>query len=275
MPRVKRVFLVGCPRSGTTLLQSLVAAHSKIASFPETHVFENLVKIRKKWLFLRIMGLSNSKSREKLFEFFKLINYRPSVKLLKIRTLISRQVGLTFLQALDEKTVALGKNIWLEKTPGNLKCIDYIQDLAKDVKFIHIVRSGSDVVASQFEASLKYPKEWRHRNTIEKCVKSWNSDITISMSYRDEKNHMIVRYENLIEDTEGVMRNVFSFIGVEFEEEILLGYAASASNVILPSEKWKSNVGDLIQGQGSEKFRKVFTDREQEYILEKLKKVSF
>jgi hypothetical protein len=32
-----RLFLVGCPRSGTTLLQSLLAAHPQIASFPESH----------------------------------------------------------------------------------------------------------------------------------------------------------------------------------------------------------------------------------------------
>src|ERR1043166_465784 len=35
----RRIFLVGCARSGTTLLQSLLAAHSSIASFPETHFF--------------------------------------------------------------------------------------------------------------------------------------------------------------------------------------------------------------------------------------------
>ncbi|NJL55543.1 sulfotransferase [bacterium] len=30
------LFLVGCPRSGTTLLQSMLASHPQIASFPET-----------------------------------------------------------------------------------------------------------------------------------------------------------------------------------------------------------------------------------------------
>ena len=37
-----RVFLVGCPRSGTTLLQCLLAANSHLASFPETHFFERM-----------------------------------------------------------------------------------------------------------------------------------------------------------------------------------------------------------------------------------------
>lgn len=37
-PIQARLFLVGCPRTGTTLIQSLLAAHSQIASFPESHL---------------------------------------------------------------------------------------------------------------------------------------------------------------------------------------------------------------------------------------------
>ena len=35
----KRIFIVGCPRSGTTLLQSLLLKHNEITSFPESHFF--------------------------------------------------------------------------------------------------------------------------------------------------------------------------------------------------------------------------------------------
>lgn len=39
-----RVFIVGCPRSGTTLLQCLLAAHSQMISFPETHLHYDFSK---------------------------------------------------------------------------------------------------------------------------------------------------------------------------------------------------------------------------------------
>ena len=39
----KRVFLVGCPRSGTTLLQSMLHAHPSIYSLPETKFFHVLI----------------------------------------------------------------------------------------------------------------------------------------------------------------------------------------------------------------------------------------
>ncbi|MGL6135938.1 MAG: sulfotransferase, partial [Planktothrix sp.] len=52
-----RLFLVGCPRSGTTLLQSLLAAHSQIASFPESQFFRCLLENRPPWrVKLRIPG---------------------------------------------------------------------------------------------------------------------------------------------------------------------------------------------------------------------------
>ncbi len=34
-----RIFVVGAPRSGTTLVQSLIASHSQVTSFTESHFF--------------------------------------------------------------------------------------------------------------------------------------------------------------------------------------------------------------------------------------------
>ena len=56
---MKRIFLVGAPRSGTTILQSLLAAHPKITSFPETKFFQYLWSDRLK-----------SKLPDRLYEFF-------------------------------------------------------------------------------------------------------------------------------------------------------------------------------------------------------------
>ena len=51
---VSRAFIVSCPRSGTTLLQSLLAAHSDIHSFPESNFFA-LATPRNLWR--RFLGL--------------------------------------------------------------------------------------------------------------------------------------------------------------------------------------------------------------------------
>ncbi len=56
-PPVGRIFLVGTPRSGTTLYQSIMAAHSQILSLPETHFFLNLIPKRN--YIARALGLTN------------------------------------------------------------------------------------------------------------------------------------------------------------------------------------------------------------------------
>src|SRR5687768_3975926 len=50
---IGRIFVVGCPRSGTTLVQSLLAAHSKIVTFTESHLFDKGFRSLGGLLFVR------------------------------------------------------------------------------------------------------------------------------------------------------------------------------------------------------------------------------
>ena len=54
---MKRIFIVGVARSGTTLLQSMLASHPEIHSFPETHFFVKLPKIKLLRFFLFLVLL--------------------------------------------------------------------------------------------------------------------------------------------------------------------------------------------------------------------------
>ena len=69
---LSRIFLVGCPRSGTTLTQSLLAAHPMVASFPESHFFSHLLvhtSVISAYYYLRVvkvMWLGEPASEEKV-----------------------------------------------------------------------------------------------------------------------------------------------------------------------------------------------------------------
>ena len=89
--RIKeRIFLVGCPRSGTTLLQSLLAANSKVLSFPETHFFGHLFYSRK---LLSILGIANWRARLRWVQFLKEIGHQESMPFLFVN---SRKLILMF-----------------------------------------------------------------------------------------------------------------------------------------------------------------------------------
>ena len=56
----KAVFIIGSARSGTTLLQSMLASHPEVYSFPETHFFRGTIP---KFSFLRWLKFYGEKDK--------------------------------------------------------------------------------------------------------------------------------------------------------------------------------------------------------------------
>ena len=65
-----RIFIVGCARSGTTLLQSILASNKAIASFPETHFFRGTIP---KYRVLQWFKFYSKKDQEFIRHFLKKI----------------------------------------------------------------------------------------------------------------------------------------------------------------------------------------------------------
>ena len=57
----KRIYIVGCPRSGTTLLQSMVAAHPLLTSYPETHFWDYTIPKNRYLRFPKIYSFPERK----------------------------------------------------------------------------------------------------------------------------------------------------------------------------------------------------------------------
>ncbi|MEL7003491.1 MAG: sulfotransferase, partial [Bacteroidota bacterium] len=68
---MKRVFLVGCPRSGTTLLQSRLATHPCVESFPESFFYNYFVPSKK---ILANLGIASRWCKPKFLEFLENID---------------------------------------------------------------------------------------------------------------------------------------------------------------------------------------------------------
>ncbi|MGB3404111.1 MAG: sulfotransferase [Microcoleaceae cyanobacterium] len=263
-----RLFLVGCPRSGTTLLQSLLAAHPDIASFPESHLFQSL------WIhrWSRLLGLASPKGRQQLNWFLQEINQPQLLQKLPKQARFMRQYGKVLQEALDGATRAKGQQIWLEKSPEHVRYIRYIEGAIPDAKFIHLIRNGSDVVASLYDVTHKHrqPEVWGEPWELEKCIRHWVRSVEFSSLHLHKPNHILVRYEALVENPEVVIRELCNFIETPFSPSMLKDYGKMAEKVVLNNEAWKASVGDPISNANSTKFYKLFTPEQQQYILEKV-----
>ncbi|MCW3054792.1 MAG: sulfotransferase family protein [Chthonomonadales bacterium] len=260
----RHLFLVGCPRSGTTLLQSLLAAHSQICSFPETHFFLRTIAGR---AWARRLGLAARSSTTHYAQMTELIGHPDLIARLPPRTLLLRQYARAFSSALDEAARRQGRTIWLEKTPGHLHHIREISETVPDAAFIHIVRNAPDVVASLYEVTHKHPEVWGGERTMDQCLERWQQDVTISARYRLAPDHCVVRYEHLLDHPTPLLENLCTFAGVPFEPSMLSGRQQAAERIIQQTETWKATARESIQDTRNRKFHSLFTPEEQGRVL--------
>ncbi|MEB3885637.1 sulfotransferase [Lyngbya sp. CCY1209] len=265
-------FLVGCSRSGTTLLQSLLATHPQIASFPETKFFHVLLPSpyeRRRYAF----NLASRQLNSRLAVFFgdelgrpDLIRRIPKVPLMSHCT-------HQFIKILRELAAEQNKSIILEKTPDHIYRIESIEKFLPSASFIHLIRNGTDVVASLYEVTHQYPKPWGGVRDIDTCIDNWLSAIRATQKYQNQPNHLIVRYENLVSQAETVLRKICNFLNVEFDVNMIENYAEMAHYVSLDREGRSVNC-DGINYRPSNKFFKIFNEEQQAYIMDKLSVVN-
>lgn len=283
-----RAFLVGCPRSGTTLLQSMLFAHPDIYSFPETHFFKHLLGVGEQFTLRRkpqgllrklrdagrdsllLLGIVDGWSRAKAWKAMRVL---PDFDAAASGSSISlRRNAMAFVELADAAALKAGRRMWIEKTPDHLFCAKRIQNYIPDAMFIHIIRNGPDTVASLVDAGRKYPGEWgREQETlVEHTIQRWNIAVKESLCYREDPKHYIVSYEELVSSPVKILSEICGFLGCVFDEKMVADRSEKANNLIRDIEPWKRAAMGPILNTSNTKFKEIFSSVQQDYILHKL-----
>jgi hypothetical protein len=233
---VQRIFVVGCPRSGTTLMQSFLAAHPAVHAFPETHFFYRLRAARgwRRWLHL----VPPPVARE--FGQIAALIGEPDSRWPRLPTV--RRSVTSFLAAADAAARARGRTAWVEKTPANLYVIDLIDRTVPGARFVHVVRDGADVVTSLCEVA----RDWGSTYSVDGALALWRECIEITARARLRPEHQVVGYADLVQDPEPVLRSVCEGVGLSYSAAMVEGRATAARGLIKDFEHWKGdNTGPL------------------------------
>lgn len=188
------VFIGGLMKSGTSLLRKLIASHPRIFGGLETFWFsEDFVKNWKeteakriKW-FIKFYNITEK-------EYFEYVDK-------------ANDAYHFFDLLMDYLTKRAYKNRWVEKTPDNAKHIDLIFKKWPTSKFIYVSRDLRDCYAS-WKKNKKYnlSRFSKDLNIIEaQLLCFWNDDRLLH-----------VKYEDLVTDTENVLKEVFTFLNEEY-----------------------------------------------------------
>jgi hypothetical protein len=266
----QRVFLVGCPRSGTTLLQSMLMSHTRIASFPETHFFDRGFGGRRRWILHETLRGG--------YLWYLLVNWlvqkcgMPWRQAVQTPLLLSkRSMVRVFQQTLDRLALQNGEDVWVEKTPRHLHFLSRIEQTIEQPRFVHIVRDGRAVVASAVHLAHTHPEKWSHFQDVDAAIERWNRCVSISLQVVDRPNHAAVQYQRLVDKPEAVLTSLAAFLDVDYEPAMANQFNQAARSVVNDYEAWKSKNRDApLESQELKKFRSVFSPEEQHYIEDRL-----
>ncbi|WP_222192365.1 sulfotransferase family protein [Modestobacter italicus] len=258
-PQLQRLFVVGCPRSGTTLLQSFLAAHPGVHSFPETHFFYRL----------RAGGVRAEQgviSAELAADLPQVAGFlgRPGMSWPVPPTV--HGTAEAFVATADEVTLAAGASAWVEKTPANLYAIDLIEQLVPGARFLHILRDGADVVTSLCAVA----GGWGSTYSVDQALELWTECVEITAAHRDRPGHHVVSYADLAQHPEPTLRSACDVVRLEYTPAMVDGRATAARGLIKDFEHWKGdNVGPL-RYRPRERFAQAFDPATRRRIEERV-----
>ncbi|NUR67573.1 MAG: sulfotransferase [Streptomyces sp.] len=214
-PATRPVFVLGCPRSGTTLLQLMLHAHPRIALPPETRFVLPAYEQRLGFGDLRDAGNRAGLAqwitgrKETRFHELGLDAKAVAERIAAGPPTLGSALGIT-LKAYAERH---GKARWGDKRPAYALHVEQILRLFPDAQFVHLVRDGRDCVASL----LGMP--WWHRGFHE-AVATWAQvmDTTRGHARRlgPDSWHEL-RFEDLVADPEPQLRSLCGYLGEEYD----------------------------------------------------------
>ena len=185
------IFVVGSPRSGTTLLRLILDSHPRIACGPETHILADLDdSLRRHWRRLERYGRDESYWQARCRHLFE--------------------------EVKGDYAAAKGKPRWADKTPSYALHLPFITALFPEAQIVHLIRDARMVTASAlhrwgWRAAWEMPSRWA----------ASVAQASAAGAGLGPGRYREIRFEHFTIDTEGVLRALFDWLDEPWEPEVL------------------------------------------------------
>jgi SAM-dependent methyltransferase len=231
------ILIFGVPRSGTTLLRTILNCHPHIACGPEApwladHASHN------------VMALCESLTKGEL-SYTQNFSVSQAQAMSRLCQLVD---GL-----FTDFAASQGKHRWAQKTPDDCLYVDFFTQLFPEAKYLHIIRHPLDVALStaRIPEHRKGLSPWHEKNmmlethcpvtnTLFHAVlrwRRWNDQVRAGLHAVDS---LQVSYETLVTEPQKTFAALFGFLGEPFSPEIL---DYRRFNTIFPS--WEEGSADV------------------------------
>ena len=209
-------FIIGSPRSGTTLLRFMLSSHSRLAVPDETGFLpfldcdpQRLLDAAEMEEVLRRIGRLNRFWQDLVPDVAAFHAALPEPRLPYLLDALYRQ------QCLPKRAAR-----WGDKTPLYVRYIPQLLAIFPAAQFVHVVRDGRD-------ASLSAREKWGHNQRymdIYYLMRGWQRTMQAGQAAAASlpaRQFYTLRYEALAADPQMALRGVADFLGEPFEPAML------------------------------------------------------
>ncbi|MCE2928428.1 MAG: sulfotransferase [Candidatus Caenarcaniphilales bacterium] len=255
----KPIFIVGCPRSGTTILASLLNNHSQIASATEMHFFNYISKQKKyNWGKLDKQSLTMLLDESRIIDFCTHGNLDKNTLLDALLAAPSTDKKTIFTILANNFIASKNKFRFCEKTPQHLLNVEEILNIFPDAKIIYLVRDGRDTVNSL----MKMP--WRPQGLLNNS-RFWKQYVTIGTRLQNKyssqpQSFKTIKYEDLLTLPKQTLKEICQFIELPYEESL----SKQNENVFSEWEaSWKHKASEELDSTRIGAWQKELSDQDQ------------
>ena len=202
------IFIVGSPRSGTSLMRRIVDSHSRIACPPESHFMAPLLRML---------------DDEPSMQGFETMGFDRRLVLARLREFSER--------FFREYAKAQGKPRWADKTPRYVDHLEAIDEMFEGrPQYVMIHRHGIDVAYSMNKAVPgwlagipNYSSATTPRDPIRVAAAYWRDAVEKMLAFctKVPDRTFTLRYEELVREPASTLQHMFTFLGEDFEEAVL------------------------------------------------------
>jgi hypothetical protein len=228
--RTPFVFIVGCARSGTTLLHRIMDAHPLIAITPELHWISHYFQDKKKWVPRPGRGVTADQVAAMLQNTKRFAQFELSRE--EFEGLVPPGPPVPYVAFLNGifglYQQRRGKPLVGNKTPAYVRRLTTLHETWPQAKIVHIIRDGRDVCLSVLN--------WYHADQTAARYSTWAEDPVVTTALWWERKVRLGReagkalnsdlyyevlYERLVNEPEAECAKVCAFLGVPYDERML------------------------------------------------------
>lgn len=250
------MFVVGCPRSGTTLLYHMLLSAGNFAMYrAESQVFNVLEP--------RFGDLSKASHRQKLLQAWcgsaLFSKTGLDVEEVKEKVMAECRNGGDFLR-LVMRAMAQQQNVerWADSTPEHVLYLDRIKATIPDALAIHMIRDGRDVAMSLEKQAWIRPFPWDRAKSLEVAALYWEWIVQEGRNRGKVlgSDYVEIHYEDLVQNPREVLAKLSRFVeqDLDYDRITKVGVGAvSHPNSSFPAEtevgeftpveRWRNSLG--------------------------------